>query len=54
MTVEIGLFAAVHTMRAMRRLTPDLVPNTLIHMSIAAAVEMVTIQDRWGQVWEQR
>lgn len=36
MPEEIGLFEAISTMRAMRRLRPDPVPDELIHQIIAA------------------
>lgn len=35
---EIGLFAAIHSMRAMRRLKPDPVPDDLIRKIIAAGL----------------
>jgi nitroreductase len=35
---EIGLFEAIHTMRAMRRLKPDPVPDELIHRIIEAGL----------------
>lgn len=38
MADEIGLFEALHTMRAMRRLKPDPVPDALIHKIIAAGL----------------
>jgi nitroreductase len=38
MPEEIGLFEAMHTMRAMRRLKPDPVPDELIRKIIAAGV----------------
>lgn len=38
MADEIGLFEAMHTMRAMRRLKPDPVPDALIRQIIAAGL----------------
>jgi nitroreductase len=38
MSDEIGLFEAIHTMRAMRRLKPDPVPDELIRKIIAAGL----------------
>ena len=38
MPEEIGLFEAIRTTRAMRRLKPDPVPDELIHQVIAAGV----------------
>ena len=38
MPEEIGLFDAVHTMRAMRRLKPDPVPDALIRKIIEAGL----------------
>lgn len=38
MADEIGLFEALHNMRAMRRLKPDPVPDALIRKIIAAGL----------------
>ncbi len=38
MTADPGLFETMHTMRAMRRLLPDPVPDELLHKALAAAV----------------
>lgn len=38
MAEEVGLFEAIHNMRAMRRLKPDPVPDELIHKIIAAGL----------------
>lgn len=38
MASDVGLFAAIHSMRAMRRLKPDPVPDELIQQIIAAGL----------------
>ena len=42
MGTEIGLFEAIHNMRAMRRLKPDPVPDELIRKIIDAGLRAPT------------
>jgi hypothetical protein len=51
---EIGLYEAMRTLRAVRRLRPDPVPNDVLHRVLEAATWAPTGGNRqpWRVIWE--